>query len=186
MTLPPPPLHWQLIGSQFSIVFPSYNDLIRTPFSTENYLPFRILPSHPGRKWLVLYYNWFLNQTGFQGSRNGTGRPHPTSRWKHFAFLPWLRSLQTTITICKWRGYEKHQQKQKSDQQWVLLFKFKVLLKRTFTPKHSFNDGELMTGEGKGYYWIFVSRGRETRNFSQISMYFSDGNYWFWRQISRC
>ena len=57
--------------------------------------------------------------------------------------------------------------------------KFKVLLKRTFTPKHSFNDGKLMTGEGKGYYWIFVSRGRETRNFSQISMYFSDGNYWF-------
>ena len=106
---PPPPLHWQLIGSQYSIVFPSYNDLIRTPFFTENYLPFRILPSHPRRKWLVLYYNWFLNQTGFQGSRNGTGRPHPTSRWKHFTFLPWLRSLQTTITICKWRGYEKHQ-----------------------------------------------------------------------------
>ena len=34
--------------------------------------------------------------------------------------------------------------------------KFKVLLKRTLTPKHSFNDGELMTGEGKGYYSIFV------------------------------
>ena len=34
--------------------------------------------------------------------------------------------------------------------------KFKVLLKRTLTPKHSFNDGELVTGEGKGYYCIFV------------------------------
>ena len=57
--------------------------------------------------------------------------------------------------------------------------KFKVLLKRTLTPERSFNDGELMNGEGKGYYCIFVSRGRATRNFSQISMYFSDGNYWF-------
>ena len=34
--------------------------------------------------------------------------------------------------------------------------KFKVLLKRTLTPKHNFNDGELVTGEGKGYYCIFV------------------------------
>ena len=66
--------------------------------------------------------------------------------------------------------------------------KFKVLLKRTLTPKHSFNDGELVTGEGKGYYCIFVwlsSPVRATRNFSQISMYFSDENYWFWRKISR-
>ena len=99
---PSPPLslaiNWQSI---FHIPFIlCWQRLIPTPFPTENHLPSRILGSHPRRKWLVPYYNCFLNQPGFQGSRNGTGGPHPTSRRKHFAFLSWLRSLQIATTIC--------------------------------------------------------------------------------------
>ena len=122
-TPPPPSLatNWQSIFHSIPFIL-CWQRLIPTPFPTENHLPSRILGSHPRRKWLVPYYNCFLNQPGFQGSRKGTGGPHPTSRWKHFAFLPRLRSLQTATTICKWRGHEKHQQKQKSDQQWVLLW----------------------------------------------------------------
>ena len=33
--------------------------------------------------------------------------------------------------------------------------KLQVLLKSTLTPKRSFNDGELVTGQDKAYRWIF-------------------------------
>ena len=91
VTLPPSrpssAINWQSIFHSIPFIL-CWQRLIPTPFPTENHLPSRILGSHPRRKWLVPYYNCFLNQPGFQGPRNGTGKPHPTSRWKHFAFLP--------------------------------------------------------------------------------------------------
>ena len=100
VTLPPPPppppslaTNWQSIFHSIPFIL-CWQRLIPTPFPTENHRPSRILGSHPRRKWLVPYYNCFLNQPGFQGPRNGTGKPHPTSRWKHFAFLPGFEAFK--------------------------------------------------------------------------------------------
>ena len=48
--------------------------------------------------------------------------------------------------------------------------KFKELLRTTLIPKHSFNDGEIVTGEGRAYVMKYASRAFNMRCYTNFSL----------------